>query len=139
MTDGIIARAPMRLVEERLGVEPVDALLAEREALVGRVATLRARYGGWGTFDHLRKIELARLAGLIRAQAVRDKVGGTGKMTAAEIDDQAHSHPDYRDFITNATVERAEWGKLEAKIEAIDATIQRANAVVRYLTSEARL
>jgi hypothetical protein len=70
---------------------------------------------------------------------LRDKVGGSGKLTAAEVDDAAHSHPDYIDFITKATVERAEWAKVESQIEAIDATIQRSNAVIRYLTSEARL
>lgn len=136
MADHIVARSPMRRTEEQLGVRPIEELLAERDRLVEQVATLRARYGGWGTFDHLRKIELARIAGLIRAQAVRDKLP---KMTAAEIDDGAHSHPDYRDFITTATVERAEWAKLESRIEAIDATIQRANAVIRFMTSEARL
>lgn len=134
--DPVTVRAPMREVEARLGIDPIDRLLAERSRLVDQVAVLRARYGGWGTFDHLRKIELARIAGLVRAQAVRDKMP---KMTAAEIDDAAHSHPDYRDFITVATTERAEWAKVEAKIEGIDATIQRANAVVRFMTSEARL
>ncbi len=135
MTDIITARSPMRAIEERIGIESVDVLLAQRAALVEKGADLRARYGPFGTFDHLRKIELARLAGLVRAQATRDGV----KVTAAEVDDNAHSHPDYREFIAAATNQRAEWSRVEAKIEAIDATIQRANAIVRYLTSEARL
>ena len=125
----------MRDTEERLGVQPIDEMLAQRTALVERVADLRARFGAFGTFDHLRKIELARIAGLVRAQTVRDKV----KMTAAEVEDATHSHPDYRDVITAATAQRAEWVKVEAQIEAIDATIQRANAIVRYITSEVRL
>lgn len=139
MPDSLTVRAPMRHVETRLGVEPIEELLARRDGLVERVAALRSRYGSFGTFDHLRKIELARIAGMIRAQAVRDKIGGTGKMTAAEIDDAAHSHPDYMDFITMSTTERAEWAKVESLIENIDATIQRANAVIRFQTSEARL
>jgi len=134
--DTITVRGPMRLNEERIGVRPIEELLAERDVCVEQVATLRARYGGWGTFDHLRKIELARLTGLIRAQSLRDKLP---KSTVAETDDAAHSHPDYRDFITTATLERAQWSKLEAKIENIDATIQRANAMIRFMTSEARL
>lgn len=136
MSDSLTVRSPMRNVETRIGVQPIDELLAQRDRLVERGATLRSRYGAFGTFDHLRKIELARLAGLTRAQAMRDKLP---KMTAAEIDDAAHSHPDYRDFITQATVERAEWAKVEAQIENIDATIQRANAMIRFMTSEARL
>ena len=43
------------------------------------------------------------------------------------------------DLVTLATEQRAEWVKLEAKAEAIDATVQRANAIIRCLTSEARL
>lgn len=125
----------MRDTEEQLGIQPIDEMLANRAKLVDQVADLRARFGSFGTFDHLRKIELSRIAGLVRAQAVRDKV----KMTAAEVEDATHSHPDYRDFITAATARRAEWVKVESQIEAIDATIQRANAIVRYITSEARL
>ena len=135
MADQVLARSPMRDTEVRLGVQPVEEALAERAVLVERVADLRARFGSFGTFDHLRKIELARLAGLVRAQAVRDKV----KMTAAEVEDATHSHPDYRDFITAATARRAEWVKVESQIEAIDAAIQRSNAIIRYVTSEARL
>ena len=103
--------------------------------LVDKVSDFKARYGPFGTFDHLRKIELSRIAVLIRSQAMRDKV----KMNNDEVEELAHSPPDYRDFTTLATIQRAEYFKAEAKIEAIDATIQRANAIIRYLTSEARL
>ena len=134
--DQIVARSPMRLTEERLGVVPIDSLLAQRAELVGEVADLKAVYGGWGTFEHIRKMELARLSGLVRATALRDK---EGKVTQGEIDDRAHDHPDYRDLITQATVDRAKLYKLESKIEGIDQTIQRANTVIRYAASEARL
>ncbi len=126
----------MRVTEEAIGVDPIDGLLAKRQALVEKIATLRSRYGSFGTFDHERKMELARLAALVRVQSMRDKAP---KMTVAEVDDAAHNHPDYRDFVTQATRDRADLFKLEAQIEAIDATIQRANAIIRYRTSEARL
>lgn len=135
MADTLHAYDPMAATERRLGLRPVEELLDERRKLVQRIADYRARFGAFGTFDHLRKVELARIAGLVRAQALRDKV----KMTAAEVDDAAHSHPDYRDFIAEATHQRAEWVKLEHEIEAIDWTIRRGQTVASYLTSEARL
>lgn len=135
MRDRSAAYDPMAATERRLGLEPVEELLAKRSALTQRIADLRARFSSFGTFDHLRKIELARIAGLIRAQAVRDKI----KKAAGEIDDEAHAHSDYRDFITEATVQRAEWVKLEHEIEKIDWIIRRGQTIASFLAAEARL
>ena len=135
MADHLHAYDPMAQTEKRLGLRPVEELLDERRKLVTRIADLRARFGSFGTFDHLRKIELSRIAGMVRAQAVRDKV----KMTAAEVDDAAHDHPDYRDFITEATKQRAEWVRLEHEVEAIDWVLRRGQTIAAFLSSEARL
>ncbi len=132
---GVRTYDPMADTERRLGLVPVEELLHQRRGIVAKVADLRARYASFGTMEHIRKIELARIAGLIRAQALRDKV----KMTAAEVDDAAHSHPDYRDFITEATTQRAEWVKLEAGLEEIDWTLRRGQTIASFLSSEARL
>jgi chorismate mutase len=125
----------MREVESRLGIEPIDKLLAERYALVERVADLRARHGAFGTWDHARKILLATVAMKARALAVRD---GT-KVTEGALEDLAHASPEYTEMVTQATLDRSELTLLEAKIEAIDATIMRANAITRFAASEARL
>lgn len=125
----------MALTEEKLGLVPLSRLLPRRQQLVDRVATLRAKYSAWGTFDALRKIELSRLKGLIRAQATRDK----RKVSALQVDEEAHAHADYVEFVTLATSERATWAKLEARIEAIDFTIQRTQVLIRYATSELHL
>ena len=125
----------MAAIERKLGVRPIEELLAERDDLVERVADLRARYGPFGTFDHIRKMELARLNGLLRAQAVQDKI----KRTNDETDNMCHDHQDYRDLIATATIQRAEWVRVEAKIEAIEFHIRRADAVMRYATAEVRL
>lgn len=122
-------------MESRIGVAPLSMLAAEKEALIAKVADLRAKYGAWGTFDHIRKIELARIAGAIRAQAVRDKI----KRTEADVDDASHASDDYREFITLATQQRAEWVKLEAQIEIIDARIYRGNALTKYASMEPRV
>lgn len=137
MADRKVVRdlSPMGDAENRLGIEPVELLLAERRDYIDQVADLRAKYGPFGTFDHLRKIELARLAGLVRAQMKRDGV----KVTESELDQIAHGHPDYMEFITTATMDRARWIKLEAKINDIDTVITRGQAVARFVTAEARL
>lgn len=135
MADNLTLRSPMALLEERLGLDPVSEMMARRERLVDQVADLRAKHGSWGTWDHARKTELATIKMVLRAQAQRDGV----KVTEASLEDSAHADPRYMEFVTNATVERANLTRLEAKIETIDATIQRANTLTRYLQAEARL
>lgn len=128
-------RMSQRDVEEKMGAEPVDLLLAKRWKYVMKVADLRARYGSFGTYDDLRKIELARIKGLVRAQAVRDGV----KLNNDQVDDAAHAHPDYIEFVTLATRQRAEWVKLEAAIEDVDFRIQRGQMLGRYAAAELTL
>lgn len=118
-----------------MGIQPIDELLDDRTALVEQYATLRSRHGGFGTWDHERKVMLAGIKSALRARYVRDGV----KVTEAQLDDEAHASPDYREFITTATVERAEWVRAENKINRIDTMIQRDQALARFITSETRL
>src|SRR5687767_7928416 len=118
-----------------MGVEPIDKLLNKRWELVVRVADLRAKYGSFGTSDAIRKLELARLKGLIRAQALRDK----RKVNNEIIDEEAHAHPDYADLIAHMTTERAKWVKIEEAIADIDFRLYRGQVIGRYAASEIRL
>jgi len=122
-------------VEAEMGLRPIEELLARRAQLIREVSDLRARYGSFGTFDHLRKIELSRLFGLIRARATEGKKRPSDK----QVEHEAHAHPDYIDFIATATKERAEWAVLEGKVEAIEWYIRRGQSVASYLTAECRL
>lgn len=131
----LIARTPMADVEAKMGLQPIEELLAERDHIINQVADLRARYGSFGTFDHLRKVELSRIKGLIRAQATRDR----RRMNNDQVDEEAHAYPDYIEFITKATLERAKWVKLESLVDGIDMTINRGQAVARYTAAEAHL
>lgn len=127
----------MAEAESRAGVQPIDELLDERASLVAKVAPLRAVYGSFGTWEAQRKMMLARLKGQIRAEMLK---GSTARrLTNDQIDDEAHDHPEYMEFITKATKERATWIVLESKIEDIDFRIQRGQAVVRFASAEARL
>lgn len=122
-------------VELRAGVEPIDALLHTRRQLVEQVATLRAVYGSFGTWDHSRKCELSRLKSLIRLQSMKD----SRKVNNDQVDEEAHEHPDYTAFVTLATRERAEYFKMEARIEDIDYRLNRGQALLRFVSSEPRV
>lgn len=122
-------------LEAKMGLPAVEVLLAERDELVRQVAPLRAKHGSFGTFDALRKIELATIGAVHRAKAVEaDK-----KITEAALDELAHADWRYVKFISEGTQEKAEWVVIENKIQAINDTILRANAVARYLAAEAHL
>lgn len=124
----------MAEVETRLSIQPIEELLNQRAHLVNKVADLRAKYGAFGTFDALRKIELSRLKALLRAQYTQAKA----KVSNDQLDDEAHAHVDYISFITIATQQRASYFRLEAEIEAIDSVIMRANTVAKFAAQEAR-
>lgn len=121
--------------ELRAGVEPIDQLLHTRRELVEQVASLRAVYGAFGTWDHQRKSELSRLKSLIRLQAMKDN----RKVNNDQVDEEAHEHPDYTKFVTLATRERAEYFRLEARIEDTDYRINRGQALLRFVASEPRV
>lgn len=122
-------------IELRVGVEPIAQLLDIRRHVVEKIATLRAVYGSFGTWDHTRKSELARIKSLIRLQSLRDN----RKMNNDQVDEEAHEHPDYTRFVTIATKERAEYFRLEAQVEDIDYRINRGQALIRYVSSEPRV
>lgn len=137
MADKINAGTPMAEAEARAGIQPVDELLDERATLIDKVAPLRAMYGSFGTWDAMRKILLSQIKGRIRAEATRDKTAR--KLTNDQVDEEAHEDGEYIEFIADSTKDRATWIRLEAKVEAIDSKIMRGQAIVRFVSSEARL
>lgn len=130
--DVVTARTPFGDLEARIGLVPIESLLAERDTLVQQVAELRARHGAFGTYDALRKVQLATIAAKLRAQALAT---GT-KVTEASLDEAAHASPEYADFITQMTEEKAAWAIQENRITSISDTIQRGNVIGRFLASE---
>lgn len=122
-------------IESRMGIPPLEGLLAERDELVTKAAGLRAKHGPFGSFDALRKIEWCKIATLLRAEALTT---GT-KMTESALEQAAHADPRYIDFVVQATQEKADWAVAENRINSIADTILRANAIARYLSSEVML
>ena len=117
-------------IEARVGIAPLDALQADRRALVTQVAPLKGLYGPFGGFDARRKVLLAICASEAR-EGARE-----GKVTEAAITDAAHAHEAYRDWIDRTEQQRAEYIVMEEAISAITERIHRDNALIRYVTSE---
>lgn len=122
-------------IEQRMGLPPVEGLLAERDELVAQVAPLRARHGPGGVWDDLRRVHRATIAMKHRAQAI---AAGT-KVTEAYLEDAAQADLDYLAFIEIGVLEKITHTELENRIQGIEATIQRANVIGRYLAAEAHL
>ena len=108
----VVARTSMADLEAKMGIPPLEGLLAERDELVQQVARLRARHGPFGTWDAERKIALEQAAALIRAQSALEQK----KVTESALDEAAHTTGSYVDFITTAVSEKADWIVLENRI-----------------------
>lgn len=60
-------------------------------------ASLEAWFGSFGLADHWRKVRLSMCAELVRAGAAT----GDSKISEARVNDLAHTHPLYIDFLVH--------------------------------------
>jgi len=118
-------------IETRVGIAPLDLLLAEREQLVAEAASLYALYGPFGTSEHRRKVALALAELQVRSTA-------TEKMTEGKVDALARTHPTYFAFLDAMEEGRAKWLVTETAIQSITDRINRGNHLTRYAASEPR-
>lgn len=126
---------PTADIESRMGIQPLEELLAERDVLVKEVAVMRAKHAPFGTYDALRKIQLSAIATGIRAEATAKNE----KKTEACVSDEAHAHDTYVAFVLDATREKAEWIQKENAIQGIEDRINRDQAVARFVAAEVHL
>ena len=124
----------MSEVEAAAGIEPLDILISLHRKRRAEFAALWAKYGTGGVADHLRKSELSRIKEVLRATAA---TAGT-KVTEAALDDGAHDHPDYRDFLALAIAERAKFFEAEAALKEVEWRINRGQGLLRYVATEPR-
>lgn len=122
-------------LESRMGITPLEELLARRADLVAQVAPLRAKYGPGGTWDAQRKATVSTIAMRLRAQATAEN----RKLTEAAADDGAHADDDYVALVTQATLERAAMMVLDDQIQAVNDEIQRGNVLGRFAAAELHL
>jgi hypothetical protein len=121
--------------EVKMGLAPIEELLAERDTLVTQIAPLRAKHGPGGIFQDERKVELAKIAAALRAQAVLDGK----KVTEAQLDEMSHSDDRYAAYILKATQEKTDYVIAENTVQGITETIRRGEAIARFVTQELTL
>lgn len=114
------------------GVEPADVLLAQRDAAVEKLAPLFALYGPFGTAEHTRKTELARCRGIVQAKAVLEGE----RLTQDDLDMRARLHDDYLAFITQMTVGRADWFRLDQEVKGIEYRLNRGQALLKLAAND---
>lgn len=137
MTYDPALRTPQADVEQRMGIQPLEELLSERDELIARCAPLRARHGPGGVWDDLRRVQRATIAMKLRAQAAA--TSPPTKVTESFLDDAAQADADYLAFIEAGVREKIQHTELENQIAGIDALIQRGNVVGRFVAQEAGL
>ena len=126
---------PLTDTEDRIGIESIDALLADRTKLVREAAPLWAQYGPGDVWSHHRKAVLSTLAMEHRGRAQE----ANEKLTDGKADDLAHSDPRYTALIAEALTGRARLFLLQDGIDAINHRIMRGNVVASYAKAEVRL
>lgn len=122
-------------IEESLGVEALDVILEEHRKLVAEQSSLWAKYGPGGVADHLRKQELARISENLRAVAA----GDGRKVSEKFLDDAAHCHRDYSEFLSLMMQERRRYFQLDAQIKSLEWRINRGQSLLRHVAAERRM
>lgn len=122
----------MNALEQRVGIEPLDELLAHRAQYVQMASRMHALYGPFGTIEHRRKVALA--AAYLQ---VREDFAASGtKGTEAQIDAHARTHPTYLKFLDEMEKGRAEYLVIENELQSITDRINRGNVLTRYAATE---
>ena len=106
---------------QRAGDDPLEALLAERAALVESAKDLHARYGAYGTCTEVRENLRAELAVEYRAR-LADHLG---KVTQAVVDEAVRTDERYVGFIKEMEEGRARLYVLYDRVKDIDHRIRR--------------
>lgn len=116
-------------------IEPLDRLHAQRRKIEKEYHPLWALYGPGGVWDSVRKALLDSTAAKIRKEAL----DAGRKVTDGSIDEAAHAHKEYQDFLVTSVTERQTFSKLSMDLQEIEDRIRRGDALLRLSAAEARL
>lgn len=122
-------------LEERLGIESLEALHAQRRELVQKSARLRALHGHDGLFDAYRKQFQEALEVDHRARLEK---GGT-KVTEKMVEAAAYADERYEQVITRGIQDREEWIIVSNELKEIEERIADRTMQMSVFNSEARL
>lgn len=121
-----------REIEGRIGVAPIEDLLAELAATEEEWSQLYGQHGPGGAFDAYRKAYRA-----VIACEIRDAAATAGrKVTESEVEDRACAHPKYQRLLDQAIIDRARFAALDARRASVMERVRRDNRLVDFRSRE---
>jgi hypothetical protein len=135
------ADSPVETLRALIGTNPQDVLdlylaAQQRAGLIrdritevsAELASYKARHWASGQGSSFSDLERkALLAGLMQEER-----GRRGKVTVAELEDHAHSHLDYLDYMRSEERGRWEMERLQAQLVGLRNNLETALGVVEY-------
>lgn len=107
--------------------EEIEAVFQELSESNETWAGGAALYGAGGTWDATRKARLS-----LHAAEIRDGYQERGeKITESRVDELAHAHPDYNEWLNRSTIDRAKWLTLDAERRMLDTRLNLLRYGVR--------
>lgn len=122
-------------LESRAELRSLDALQAERRALLVQLAPLKARHGSFGTWDAKRKQLVEALKVRHRARLIAEGV----KTTETMIDAEAHADEQYARFLDQAERDKVQFLLLDNRLSEIEEQIKDREFRLLAYNAEARL
>jgi hypothetical protein len=121
-------------IEARVGVAPIETLIAELEETEGEWSRLWAMHGPGGTWDDHRRALRAVLS-----EEKRDAhQAATGKrLSNEEAEDRAMADPRYRACVSDGESSRTRFAVLESRRASIMERIRRDNKITDFRAREA--
>jgi hypothetical protein len=118
--------------ELAFGARPMQEIADEWHTLSDKMAPLYAKYGPNGTAKMEVEAEEARLDGMFRAMwAAEEK-----KATEAQIKAAIAGHPDIKGIVARQTVERAEYYRMEKRMEMLQMWAMRGQSMLKLAANE---
>lgn len=135
--DGVVEELPIPEpsdLEERAGVDSLEALQTRRRMIIENNTRLFALYGAFGHYDDHRKH-------MVEALQVKARMDLSGQQrpkppTVDEIEATAYGSEDYAKFLDTALAEKVEWLKLSTEITEIEEAIRTREIELRAYTAE---
>jgi hypothetical protein len=125
----------MAALEDRAGLESLDALQARRRQIVEDLTPLEAVHGPGGIWDERRR----SLRGVIATQIREDaRLSGT-KITEAAVEDASNADTRYMSFLDEGLDERIRYYTLKVQRDEIAERIRNRELALLAYNAETRL
>ena len=130
----IIVATMFREAQARAGVPDLDDLHDKRRTIIETHGELMALHRNKSLLDARRKETLALCALEVRH---KHETAGT-RVTEKLVEDEAHVHPRYRQWISDTIVGGAKALMYENLVQEVEETVNRGQSVMRQYTQEPR-